>query len=154
MSNYKLTIDEQQFDVEIGPIQGNLAEVTVNQVTYYVAIGAGGQPAAKPVIQAAAAPVASAPAAPQVQAPPKAKAVAAAAPKAAGSGVISAPIPGKIMFISVKVGDKVNAGQVVAVIEAMKMENDLMSPISGTVKDIRVGKDSEVNTGEVIMVIE
>ena len=64
-----------------------------------------------------------------------------------------APIPGLILKINVKVGDAVSAGQVVAIMEAMKMENNISSNISGTVTAIRAGEGSQVTTGDVIMVI-
>ncbi|MBF0204489.1 MAG: acetyl-CoA carboxylase biotin carboxyl carrier protein subunit, partial [Desulfamplus sp.] len=55
--------------------------------------------------------------------------------------------------IKVKVGDQVKSGQVVAIMEAMKMENDLPSALNGTVKDIRVQKGAQVSTGDVLIVI-
>ena len=81
---------------------------------------------------------------------------AQAAPKPAavmGAGTVTAPIPGLILRINVAVGDAVTAGQTVAVMEAMKMENNLTSAVSGTVQEIRVQKGSEVATGDVIMII-
>ena len=57
-----------------------------------------------------------------------------------GQESILAPIPGLILEVKVKVGDAVNAGQIVAVLEAMKMENSLITHVSGTVKEIRVEK--------------
>jgi biotin carboxyl carrier protein len=69
-------------------------------------------------------------------------------------GAVVAPIPGLILQIKVKVGDAVSAGQVVAIMEAMKMENNISSNIAGTVSAIRAGEGSQVNTGDVIMVIE
>ncbi|MBF0229812.1 MAG: biotin/lipoyl-binding protein [Desulfamplus sp.] len=102
-----------------------------------------------------------------VQAPPQAKAApkvasatapkqATAAPKtASGSsvGAIKAPMPGLIIDIKVKVGDTVKAGQVVAIMEAMKMENDLPSTLDGTIKEVRVQKGTQVSTGDVLIVI-
>jgi biotin carboxyl carrier protein len=71
----------------------------------------------------------------------------------AGTEVVVAPIPGLILDIKVAAGDSVSAGQVVAVMEAMKMENNLVSNVSGTVQEIRVQKGAEVSTGDVIMLI-
>ena len=62
-----------------------------------------------------------------------------------------APIPGLIVEIKVHLGDKVQAGQSVAVMEAMKMENDLTSHVSGVVEEILVQKGTEVATGDVIL---
>jgi biotin carboxyl carrier protein len=71
-----------------------------------------------------------------------------------GGGAVVAPIPGLILQIKVKVGDAVSAGQVVAIMEAMKMENNISSNISGTVASIRAGEGAQVTTGDVIMLIE
>jgi biotin carboxyl carrier protein len=143
MTTYTLTIDEQTFDVEIGSIQGDLAQVTVNQIPYYVKIGGAGQVTPQAMTQVAPAAVT-----PVMAAPSR-----AAAPRAGGSGTVTAPIPGKILTIMVKVGDTVKTGQVLAVIEAMKMENNIISPIDGTIKNIAVAKDDDVGTGDVIMVV-
>ncbi len=78
---------------------------------------------------------------------------AAAAPAMACTGAVVAPIPGKIIQINVRVGEKVTAGQVVALMEAMKMENNLLSPMDGVVREIRAGKDADVATGDVVMII-
>jgi len=71
----------------------------------------------------------------------------------AGDDALSAPIPGLILEVRVKVGDNVFAGQIVAVMEAMKMENNLIAQKDGIVKDIRVQKGTEVSTGDIIMII-
>ncbi len=159
MTTYTFTIDEQTFAVEIGSILGNIANVTVNQVPYRVRIDGSSH-----ISSPAAAPMpAPRPAAPRAEAPrpaapkpaaPKPAAPKPAAPKAAGGGqTITAPIPGKVMAVTVKAGDAVTAGQVVAVIEAMKMENNIVSPVDGTVKEVSVAKDADISTGDVIMVI-
>jgi biotin carboxyl carrier protein len=148
MSKYTLTIGEQTFDVEIGTIQDNSAQVIVNQVPYEVKINMG---------QAASAELAAAIPRP-APAPSQAQADASAleggvAPAVASSGAVVAPIPGKIIQIKVQVGEKVTTGQVVALMEAMKMENNLLSPMDGVVREIRAGKDADVATGDVVMII-
>ena len=148
MTKYALSIGEQNFDVEIITILGDTAHVTVNQMPYEVLISGVGAPQANP-----APPPTAAPAAPSFQPAPQAAAPPKAAPAPGGSGTVTAPIPGKVLSLVVKVGDSVTAGQVVAIVEAMKMENNLVSPINGKVKEIRVTKDSDVSTGDVIMVI-
>lgn len=93
----------------------------------------------------------SAPAAPK--AAPKAAAAPAAKPAAtgtAGSVKINAPMPGKIVDIKVKVGDAVKKGQTVLVLEAMKMENDIVAPEDGTVASINAAVGSAVEAGETI----
>jgi len=92
-----------------------------------------------------------------VQAPhtaPAAKpAVKPSVSSASGVGAIKAPMPGLIIEIKVKEGETVKPGQVVAVMEAMKMENDLPSTLSGTVKKICVQKGAQVSTGDLLIVI-
>lgn len=80
----------------------------------------------------------------------------AAAPKAAVSGgnaVVKAPIAGKVLSIKVKVGDVVKKGQVVAVIEAMKLENEVPSTEEGTVTEIKVNVGAAVNNGDALIVL-
>ncbi|HWR92931.1 MAG TPA: biotin/lipoyl-containing protein, partial [Desulfobacterales bacterium] len=72
----------------------------------------------------------------------------------AGDDALTAPIPGLILEVRVKVGDRVSAGQIVAVMEAMKMENNLNAQKDGVVSEIRVQKGTEVSTGDVIMLIQ
>ena len=69
----------------------------------------------------------------------------------AGQESVTAPLQGTVQTIKVSVGDKVNAGDVVAIIEAMKMENDIPATVSGTVKAIYVSKGSKVSSGDVIL---
>ena len=93
----------------------------------------------------------SAPAAPK--AAPKAAAAPAAKPAAtgtAGSVKINAPMPDKIVDVKVKVGDAVKKGQTVLVLEAMKMENDIVAPEDGTVASINAAVGSAVEAGETI----
>ncbi|MCM1166091.1 MAG: acetyl-CoA carboxylase biotin carboxyl carrier protein subunit [Lachnospiraceae bacterium] len=93
----------------------------------------------------------SAPAAPKAAAPKK----AAPAPKAAAAGgtPVNAPMRGTIVDIKVKVGDKVTNGTVVAVLEAMKMENDIVSDRDGTVAAVCVNKGESVETGAPVVTL-
>jgi pyruvate carboxylase subunit B len=75
-------------------------------------------------------------------------------PRAVKEGDVTTPMPAKVVDIKVKVGDKVNEGDVVAVVEAMKMQNEIHAPISGTVKAIYVKVGDNVNPDEAIMTIE
>jgi glutaconyl-CoA decarboxylase len=120
--------------------------ITVNGKTYdvQVAENSAAAPAAAPRIQsvtpvAAPAPVAAAPVAP---APAPA---AAAVP--AGEGTITAPMAGKVLSLSVKEGDAVNAGQVLLTFEAMKMENEVMAPGAGTVTKVFVAVGAQIEAG-------
>ena len=96
---------------------------------------------------AGSAPAASAPAAPKAAAPKP-------APKAAAGGApINAPMRGTIVDVKVKVGDKVTNGTVVAVLEAMKMENDIVSDKDGVVASICVNKGEAVETGAPVVTL-
>ena len=101
------------------------------------------------VTTAAAAPVA----APAPQAAPAP--AAAPAPQAVSTEgtTISSPMPGSIISIAVSVGQAVKSGDVLIVLEAMKMENDIVAPCDGTVKQLLVSKGSTVNTDDVLIVI-
>ena len=112
--------------------------ITVNGNAYDVTVEENGS-------GAASAPAAAAPAAPK----------AAPAPKAAAAGgtPINAPMRGTIVEVKVKVGDKVSNGTVVAVLEAMKMENDIVSDKDGVVAAICVNKGESVETGAPVITI-
>jgi len=75
--------------------------------------------------------------------------------KAEGSsGAVLSPMPGKIMSVKVKVGDAVNANQVVCVLEAMKMENEVQTEVAGKVKEVKVKAGEMVEGGQVLIVVE
>ncbi len=123
--------------------------VTVNGQAYEVEVEeVGGAPTAAPV--RAAAPVA----APAPKAAP-APAVAPAAPKAApGAGdPVKSPMPGNILDVKVKVGDKVQNGTCLVVLEAMKMENEIPAPHDGTVTSVLVSKGATVGAGDVLVTL-
>lgn len=157
MTVYSFSIDDQPFSVEIGLIQGNTANVTVNQVPYRVRIDGSSlvsSPASAPAPRPAPRAEAPKPAAPKPAAPkPAAAPPKPAAPVSGGGERITAPIPGKVMSVMAKVGDSVSAGQVLLVIEAMKMENNIISPIDGTVKEIAVSNNADVSTGDLLAVV-
>ena len=76
-----------------------------------------------------------------------------AAPKAAGATTVSAPMPGKVLSVNVKAGDAVKSGDVLLILEAMKMQNEIMAPADGTVSDVRVSAGQTVATGDVMIVL-
>jgi len=124
--------------------------VTVNGVAYDVVVeelGAGVAPVA-PVV-AAPAP-AAAPAAPVAPAAP-------AAPKApagnAGATVVKAPMPGTLIKVAVKAGQSVKKGDVLCVLEAMKMENDILAPADGVVATVEAAQGSSVATDAVLVTL-
>ena len=145
MKQYKFKINGNDYNVAINSTNGNLADVTVNGVSYQVEME-NSMPAAAPV---QAAPQASAPA-PQ----PAAAAAPAPAAKPAGEGkAVTSPLPGVIIEVSVKEGDTVAAGQKVAVLEAMKMENEIQAEKAGVVTKIHVSKGDSVLGGASIVTI-
>ena len=126
--------------------------VTLNGRTYEVEVEAG-----KAILLSeyeAIAPSAPAAAAAPVAAPavPAAPAAAPAADLAAGTAV-NAPMPGNILKVNVSVGQAVKEGEVLVVLEAMKMENEIMAPKAGTVKQVLVSKGSTVSTDAPLVVI-
>ena len=75
-------------------------------------------------------------------------------PVSEGSKVIAAPITGKVLEVKVKVGEMVKKGQVVAIIEAMKLENEIQSGFDGKVVEIRAGKGDDIKNKEALIVLE
>ena len=126
--------------------------VTLNGRTYEVEVEAGKAMLLSEYEAVAPAPAAAAPAAAPVAAP--AAPATPAAPVVTGSGeAINAPMPGNILKVNVKVGDAVKSGAVLVVLEAMKMENEIMAPKDGTVTQVLVSKGSTVDTGAPLVVI-
>ena len=121
--------------------------VTVNGVVYEV------------VVEEADGTAVSAPAAPAPVAAPAPKATpapAAAAPKASGaqgSIKVVAPMPGTILKLNVKVGDTLKANDLVCILEAMKMENEIFTAEGGVVKSIEAAQGASVNAGDVIITL-
>ncbi|WP_297124275.1 biotin/lipoyl-containing protein [uncultured Eubacterium sp.] len=119
--------------------------ITVNGTPYNVTVEEG---------TSSAAPVASAPAPAPVAAPaPQAAPKAAPAPAAAGSVKVDAPMPGNILDVKVSNGTAVKAGQVLVILEAMKMENEIVAPQDGTVASINVNKGDTVEAGQTIVTL-
>ena len=129
---YKVTLNGRTYEVEVEAGKAMLLDE-------YEAIVPSAAPAAP-----AAAPVAAAPVA----------AAAPAAPAVTGAGEpVNAPMPGNILRVNVKAGDAVKSGTVLCVLEAMKMENEIMAPKDGTVTQVLVSKGSTVDPGAPLVVI-
>ena len=127
---YKVTLNNRVYEVEVEAGQAMLLDE-------YEAI-------------APAAPAAAAPAAPAAPA----AAPAAAAPVVTGAGEpVTAPMPGTILKVNVTQGQAVKAGTVLCILEAMKMENEIMAPKDGTVTQVVVAKGATVDTGAPLLVI-
>lgn len=114
--------------------------ITVNGTAYDVAVEElGASAASTPVAVAPAAPVAAAPAP-----------AAPAASGAAGSITVTSPMPGKILNVKASVGAAVKKGDVVMILEAMKMENEIVAPEDGTVASINVAAGDAVEAGDTL----
>lgn len=150
---YQLEINQKNYDVTINSVSENMARIVVNGESYDVRIGKSpdrSMAAVQPAITQSA-PVQSDVPTLMPEAAPAISPLPMAGP-VEGEPIL-APIPGLILNIKVAVGETISAGQSVAIIEAMKMENSIVSHVSGTVRDIRVQKGSEVSTRDVIMII-
>ena len=120
--------------------------ITVNGTTYEVVVEEVGEVAAAPVYSA-----------PVVQAPvvtPSAAHKATAAPVAADATAVTSPMPGTILEVKVSAGQTVKKGDVICVLEAMKMENDIPAPCDGVVASINVQKGASVGAGDVIATLK
>lgn len=159
MKEYKYKINGNEYSVAIIDLEGDKAAVEVNGVSYQVDILTEGytapapRPAAKPAAPAPAP--TAAPAAPAPAPQPIAPAAPAAEPAApAGKGTaVQSPLPGVILDIKVAVGDQVKAGQTVAILEAMKMENNINAECDGVITAIKVSKGDNILEGSDIVII-
>lgn len=145
MKTYRFKINGNNYEVAINSVEGQTASVSVNGTPYTVELE---EAPAAPVQAPVSAPAATA-------APAPAPAVAAVpAPAASGAGkAVTSPLPGVIIAIKVNVGDVVKAGQEVAVLEAMKMENSIEATHDGTVTAINVSKGDSILEGAPVVTI-
>ena len=141
MQKLNFNINGKHYEATITEVEHNVAEVELNGKKYTIDVERSEAVAVPHIATPKAAPVAAAPAA------------AAPAPKkaAAGANAIVAPLPGSVVSISVKAGDAVKAGQQLAVIEPMKMENEILAPADGTVKAVHVSAGQAVQQGDALI---
>ena len=132
---YQVKVDGKVFEVEVEKVGGGYSSLTPTSLT--AAPQAPVAPAAAPV---QAAPVAAAPA-------------PAAAPAAGGSGDVVAPMPGTVLRLNVNSGDTVAAGDVILILEAMKMENEIVAPCAGKVT-LKVTAGETVDTDALLASVE
>jgi len=130
---YNVTINDKVYEVEVEKGKANLIRTT--------AVQAAPAPAVAPVAAApAAAPAPAAPAAPS-------------ASVQAGTTPVNSPMPGTILDIKVTVGQQVKEGDLVVILEAMKMENEIYAPCAGTVAQVLTSKGASVDTGAPLVTI-
>lgn len=146
MKEYKYKINGTKFTVAVGDVVDNQVQVEVNGTSYKVELD---KPVTAPV-SAISAPKRPA-AAPRTE--QGEKVIAKPAASTGSASAVESPLPGTVMSINVKVGDTVNSGDTVCVLEAMKMENDIHSDKSGTVKEILVSVGDAILQGTPIMTI-
>ncbi|MDY4481485.1 MAG: biotin/lipoyl-containing protein [Candidatus Cryptobacteroides sp.] len=158
MAEYRYRINGHTYNIEIGAENGGTIEVNVNGKVYTVErqeISTTADMAPKSIPDQNSASLhkdtARPASTPNVQATP----VQATAPSAldANTAAVTAPLPGTIISIKVKPGDKVTANQTVAVLEAMKMENEIEAGYAGTVSEVKVAERDTVLEGAVLITI-
>ena len=144
MKEYKIKINGNNYNVTIDEVEDNVAKVEVNGTPYNVEFE-------KPISKPKTISVVNKPAAAPAAGPAPAN-KPAAAPAAAGGATVNSPLPGVVLEIKVKDGDKVTKGQVIMVLEAMKMENAIEAPCDGTIT-IKAQKGDSVLEGAPLAVI-
>ena len=143
MKQYKFKINGNEYNVEINSVEGNMAAVTVNGTAYDVEL-----------YNAPVTPVQTIPIVPVTQTTSVQDATPAPKPSSAGAGKdVKSPLPGVIVSVNVAVGDVVKTGQVVAVLEAMKMENEIQAESDGTITAVKVAKGDSILEGTSIVTI-
>lgn len=148
LKEYKYKINGTKYTVGVGDLVDNTVHVEVNGVPYTVEIDNEGKQKISSIPGSAKRPAA----APRTESGEKV--IAKPAAVATGAATVKSPLPGTITAIKVKVGDTVNAGDTVCILEAMKMENNVNTLTGGTVKSILVNPGDVVPEGGDIMVIE
>jgi biotin carboxyl carrier protein len=158
MKTYQYKVKGVDYEVEIASVEGKIAKVNVNGISFEIEMQKPINAAKHPALASARkqSPVAAPAAAPAVAPAPAAKPVSqpVAQPAAAGSGnALKAPLPGTITEVKVQVGQQVNVGDTVLVLEAMKMQNNIESEYAGQVTSVLVKQGETVMEGAVLLTI-
>ena len=148
MNKYQYKVQGVDYEVEIEEVEGNIAKVNVNGIPFEIEMQRPINAAKHPTI---VKPKVAAPVQPAPSAAPASKPQAAAAP--ASGNALKAPLPGTITSVNVKVGDTVNVGDVVIILEAMKMQNNIEAETAGTITAINVTPGDSVMEGAVLLTI-
>ena len=150
MAKYQYTVKGVDYEVEIQDIEGNIANVTVNGIPFEVEMKQPVKAGKQKVKLNEERRVKSE----ESNSSSASAASTSSAPTAAAGKPVVAPLPGTINEIKVKVGDKVNAGDTVVILEAMKMQNNIEAETSGTITSINVNKGDAVMEGDTLVTIK
>jgi len=141
MRKFIVKVEGKRYEVEV-------EEVDVKAQT--TTLAGGSEPVAEPKL---AQPKAQAPVAPQPKPQAKQEHIPEPQVETTGGFTVEAPMPGAVLDVKVKVGDQVKQGDVLLILESMKMENEITSPFAGKVAEVKVSKGSSVNTGDPMIVL-
>jgi len=136
MRKFQIKVDGKVYEVEVEEIGGNESSTGTISVPQSVAIKIKEEPVNQKAVKPSSGP-----------APAKAPAVAVAGEE------VAAPMPGKVLQLKVAEGDSVKDGDTLLILEAMKMENEIIANTSGSIKKINVAANDMVDTGDVLLVI-
>ena len=154
MNKYQYKVKGVDYEVEIAEVEGNIAKVIVNGIPFEVELQKPINAAKHPSMNAPKVQVAQpAPAKPAATPKTAAPAPQPAAPAAGAGTSIKAPLPGTITDIRVQIGQQVNVGDIVLVLEAMKMQNNIVAETAGKVTSILVKQGDAVMEGSVLLTI-
>ena len=158
MAKYQYTVKGVDYEVEIQDIEGNIANVTVNGIPFEVEmkqpVKAGKQKVKLSEERRAEGSEERRVKSEESNSSSASAASTSSAPTAGAGKPVVAPLPGTINEIKVKVGDKVNAGDTVVILEAMKMQNNIEAETSGTITSINVSKGDAVMEGDTLVTIK
>ena len=158
MAKYQYTVKGVDYEVEIQDIEGNIANVTVNGIPFEVEmkqpVKAGKQKVKLSEERRAEGSEERRVKSEESNSSSASAASTSSAPTAAAGKPVVAPLPGTINEIKVKVGDKVNAGDTVVILEAMKMQNNIEAETTGTITSINVNKGDAVMEGDTLVTIK
>ena len=150
MKKYQYKVQGVDYTVQIEEVEGNIAKVSVNDIPFEIELQQPINAAKHPTI---AKPVVVAPQTDNQASTQPAAAPAQTAAAPASGNAVKAPLPGTITEINVTIGQQVNVGDTVVVLEAMKMQNNIETEYAGTVKAINVSKGDSVMEGAVLLTI-
>lgn len=132
MKKFRVRVNGKEYEVEVEEMEASCSNGPA------VATPPRPTPAAQPAPTAAKAP-------PRPAAP--------AAPVAGGAEIVSAPMPGTILEVKVQAGERIAKGQILMILEAMKMENEILAPHDCTIAEVRAVKGASVNAGDPLVVL-